>query len=84
MYGRILMNKLDQAVIELFKQYHKELKPHLIVLEAKIEIFPEGILNEIRALFDHCARIALPGISERQKIEEINSAKRHIHSGVNP
>jgi len=73
------MPDTNQHLEALFVQYNKGLKPYLIALEAKTEMFPQGILNEIRALFDHCARTSLDGLTEKQKQLEIESAQRHIY-----
>ena len=49
----------DQELQILFQKYFDELKPLIALVEAKYEIFPQGILNEIRALYDHTARIEI-------------------------
>lgn len=64
---------------ELYHVYLNELKPLIATIEGKYEIFPEGILNEIRALYDHTARLSILEMNYDVFLEEYNRATRHIH-----
>ena len=72
MYSNYDINKLYQEYLDI-------LKPLIATIEGKYEIFPEGILNEIRALYDHIARLSILEMSEDIKNEEFKKAIRHIH-----
>ncbi len=75
------MNK-EEMLDNIFQKYYDNLKPFLATVEARLEIFPEGILNEIRALFDHVARIGFNELNDEEKLEELKTAKRHINRAV--
>jgi hypothetical protein len=61
--------------MEYFKNYSDELKPLLATVEAKLEKLPEGILNEIRAIYDHTARVAIYEMEEKDRQEELKKLK---------
>lgn len=61
----------------LYKAYYEDIKPLLAYVESELQIFPQGILNEIRSLYDHTSRAYLSKNEEAQ-CKEIESARRHI------
>ena len=61
----------------LYEAYYENLKALLVLVESELEKFPEGILNEIRSLYDHTARASLSKNPE-DRSKEIESARRHI------
>ena len=63
---------------ELFRAYSEQVKPLLILVEARLEKFPIGILNEVRATHDHIARTFEPSAKPEDRVKEIESAARHI------
>jgi ElaB/YqjD/DUF883 family membrane-anchored ribosome-binding protein len=64
---------------ELYQDYNDGVKPLLILVEARLEKFPIGILNEVRAAHDHVARTFDPASKPEDKNKEFESASRHIH-----
>ena len=68
----------DRDIINLYRDYYDQLRPFIAYVEAKTERFPIGILNEVRALYDHSARLYLQDMSPENRKEELNKAQRHI------
>ena len=66
-------------ITDLYQAYLNELKPLIAAIEGKYEIFPEGILKEVRALYDHISRLSILEMEEEAYNEEYQRAKRHIH-----
>jgi len=67
----------DMTIDELYEEYNYVLRPLLAEVEAQLERFPIGLLNEIRALHDHVARTHLRELDEKAKLIEIELARRH-------
>lgn len=65
-------------VSPLYVEYNQVIKPLIAELEAREEISPQPLFNEIRALHDHIARCYRRNISEEEIHDEIVKAKRHV------
>lgn len=68
----------------IFENYWKTFKPILAEVEACREVLPAGVLNEIRNLFDHLARIHRPDqpISGDYAIDNLNKALGHLKRAI--
>jgi len=60
----------ESILMEYFKNYSDELKPLLATVEAKLEI---------RAIYDHTARVAIYEMEEKDRQEELKKIERHLH-----
>ena len=70
------------TVQELYDVYNNKLKPLLVFVEAQLERFPIGVLNEVRAFNDHIARTYDSSFEEEKKAKEYEIAYRHILRGI--
>lgn len=68
----------DEMANELFREYITNVRPLLAKVVAQIEMLPIGILNEIRAVYDHTARIRIDILDTQAKERELESARRHF------
>ena len=69
--------KLQSALEEIYSQYHNSIKLFIGQLEVLQDKFPVEILNEIRAVFSHIAKIY---VCNNQDVawKNLNKAKSHI------
>lgn len=72
-----------QAILEIFRQYHQEIKHMVVELEADDNEFPVEILNEVRAILNHLAKCFLleddkPDNYEEQISVQVHDAKVHL------
>ena len=69
--------KLQSALEEIYSQYHNSIKLFIGQLEVLQDKFPVEILNEIRAVFSHIAKIY---VCNNQDVawKKLNKAKSHI------
>lgn len=69
--------KLQNELKEIYAQYHNSIKVFIGQLEVLQNKFPVEILNEIRAVFSHIAKIY---VCENEEVawENVNKAKGHI------
>lgn len=69
--------ELQHELKEIYSQYHNSIKIFIGQLEVLQNKFPVEILNEIRAVFSHIAKVY---VCENKEIawENINKAKGHI------
>ena len=65
-------------VDELYYKYNKELRNLIILVEVRLNIFPIGILNEVRDFNDHLSRIYLEDESVDKNVE-LKLSKRHLN-----
>ena len=63
---------------KLFNQYNQVIKPLIAEIEARGEVMPQPLFNEIRAFTDHIARCYRNDITEEKIADELLKAKRHI------
>lgn len=68
---------LQRELEEIYSQYHNSIKIFIGQLEVLQNKFPVEILNEIRAVFSHIAKVY---VCENEKVawENVNKAKGHI------
>jgi hypothetical protein len=72
---------LQLKIEEFYKSYNNTLRPLLILVESELEDFPINILNEVRAIHDHVARVYKDG-EGINKEEELKLCERHIQRAV--
>ncbi len=68
-----------EKIAALYVNYNEVIRPLISEIEARQEIFPAPLFNEIRAFNDHIARCYLSGKKEVQINEEISKADGHIN-----
>lgn len=73
--NNIFSNKLS----ELYNTYNEVIKPLIALYEAREEVFPIPLFNEIRAFNDHVARCYIISFSDDQINDELGRAERHIN-----
>jgi len=73
--NNIFSNKLS----ELYNTYNEVIKPLIALYEAREEVFPIPLFNEIRAFNDHVARCYIISFSDDQISDELGRAERHIN-----
>lgn len=73
--NNIISNKLS----ELYNTYNEVIKPLIALYEAREEVFPIPLFNEIRAFNDHVARCYIISFSDDQISDELGRAERHIN-----
>ena len=73
--NNIISNKLS----ELYNTYNEVIKPLIALYEAREEVFPIPLFNEIRAFNDHVARCYIISFSDDQINDELGRAERHIN-----
>jgi len=76
------MPVVDDLRNEIYRDYNDILKPLLADVEAKWEMLPLPIHNEIRSCFDHMARCHLPDVNSEQMEKDIRKAKDHIKRAI--
>ena len=64
---------------KLYTSYNEVIKPLIALYEAREEVFPIPLFNEIRAFNDHVARCYIPSFSDDQIEDELGRAERHIN-----
>lgn len=69
--------KLQRELEEIYSQYHNSIKIFIGQLEVLQNKFPVEILNEIRAVFSHIAKVYVCA-EEKVAWENVNKAKGHI------
>ncbi|MBP1629407.1 MAG: hypothetical protein H6Q15_300 [Bacteroidetes bacterium] len=74
------MNSLhSDKISDLYNTYNEVIKPLIALYEAREEVFPIPLFNEIRAFNDHIARCFIPSSSDYQIENELFRAERHIN-----
>ncbi len=68
----------SKKIASLYTNYNEVIRPLISEIEARQEVFPAPLFNEIRAFNDHIARCHLPDKSGDQVSEEIKKAEGHI------
>ena len=68
----------EKTAPDLFFQYNNVIKPLVAEIEARGEVMPQPLFNEIRAFTDHIARCYRDGITEDAINDELLKARRHI------
>lgn len=63
---------------ELYAEYNSVIKNLLITIEARGEVLPTPLHNELRSFNDHVARCYKEGISKEDIDSELRKAKGHI------
>ena len=68
---------IQKELEDIYKQYHNSIKVFIGQLEVLQNKFPVEILNEVRAVFSHIAKVY---VCNDKKIAEVNicKAKNHI------
>ena len=70
--------QFEKVSAELFSQYNNNIKPLIAEIEARGEVMPQPLFNEIRAFTDHIARCYRENITDECVSEELDKAHRHI------
>lgn len=69
--------ELQSSLKELYDGYNNQIASLLLLVEVRLEVFPVALLNEIRAMHDHVARVYLTNLKFSEKMDEVETAKRH-------
>ena len=70
--------QFEKVSTELFSQYNNNVKPLIAEIEARGEVMPQPLFNEIRAFTDHIARCYREDITDECMCDELAKANRHI------
>ncbi|MFZ4796194.1 MAG: hypothetical protein ACOYMA_01785 [Bacteroidia bacterium] len=75
----MLASDQQEKIAALYTNYNEVIRPLISEIEARQEVFPAPLFNEIRAFNDHIARCHLKCISVDKIVEEIKKAEGHIN-----
>ena len=70
--------QFEKVSAKLFSQYNNNIKPLIAEIEARGEVMPQPLFNEIRAFTDHIARYYRKDITDECMSNELDKANRHI------
>ena len=70
--------QFEKVSAKLFSQYNNNIKPLIAEIEARGEVMPQPLFNEIRAFTDHIARCYRKDITDECISDELSKANRHI------
>lgn len=75
----MLQPEQHEKITSLYTFYNEVIRPLISEIEARKEVFPAPLFNEIRAFNDHVARCYLSGMTEVKVNEELKKAEGHIN-----